>query len=601
MANTNSTFSLIDLDFTETKESLKTYLRAQPQFKDYDFEGSNLNVLLDVMAYNTYKMSFYYNMVISEAFLDSSQLRNSIVSHAKELNYLPRSKKSSKAEVRVTFEATGESAPYIIPKGSPFTSLVKNQAFTFTLPETTVVTSSNTTYTFDAYIYEGIFLQDVFVVSETTEFPKYKISNKNVDTTSVSVTVYEDGSEVGESFTAVETLLDLDSSSKIFFMQAVDDGYYEILFGDDFFGRKPKLGSTIVIDYRISNGTLANGCKLFSVDFDPTDSNELTNTPTITTLANSADGLEAQDIESIRVYAPRYFATQQRAVAADDYSSLVLGKFTGTIDDVTVYGGETVEPRQYGRVIIAIKPNEGRIAPDFVKDEIKSYLLKYVSLPTRVILTDPEYFYIQVTSTIQYDTASTSKTANELKGLVFTEIDTYNDAYLGKFDRDFRFSRFVNAIDNTDGSITSNETSVKIIKRLTPTPNYYNSFEIDFNNQFHPGRLGYDGHPILTSSSFYYINEEGIEYPYSYIRDNGAGTLVVFTSINNQTVILNSNLGTVDYTNGIVTINRLLVSEYGDYISIYCIPIKRDIIMNKNNIVFIEPTDVSITVTGTIQ
>lgn len=601
MANNSSTFSLIDLDFTETKASLKTYLKAQPQFKDYDFEGSNLNVLLDVMAYNTYKMSFYYNMVISESFLDSAQLKNSVVSHAKELNYLPRSKKSSKAQVSVTFEATGESAPYIIPKGSPFTSLVKNQAFTFTLPETTVVTSSNTTYTFDAYIYEGIFLQDVFVVSETDEFPKYKISNQSVDTTSVAVTVYEDGSEVGETFTVVDTLLDLSSTSKVFFMQAVDDGYYEILFGDDFFGRKPKIGSTIVIDYRISNGMMANGCKLFSVDFDPTDNNELLDTPTITTLENSADGLDAQDIESIRTYAPRYFATQQRAVAADDYSSLVLGRFTGTIDDVTVYGGETVEPRQYGRVIIAIKPNEGRIAPDFVKDEIKSYLLKYVSLPTRVIIADPEYFYIQVTTTIQYDLSATNKTANEIKGLVYTEIDTYNTDYLGKFDRDFRFSRFVNALDNADDAITSNETSVKMIKRLVPTPNAYNSYELNYNNAFHPGRLGYDGHPILTSSAFYYISESGVEYPFSYIRDNGSGTLVVYTSINNQTVILNSNIGSVTYSTGQVIINNLLVSEYGSYISIYCIPLKRDIIMNKNNIVFIEPTDVNMTVTGTIE
>jgi hypothetical protein len=598
---TNNSFSLVELDFTENKESLKAFLQAQPQFRDYDFEGANINVLLDVLSYNTYKMGFYYNMLISEAFLDSAQLRNSVVSHAKELNYLPRSKKSSKAQVTVNFTATGESSPYIIPRGSPFTALVKNQSFTFTTPETITVTSSNGSYSFTTYIYEGIYLQDLYIVKETIEFPKYKIANKNVDMSSVIVTVYEDGNENGDNYRMVDSLLDLNRDSKVFFMQAVDDGYYEVLFGDDFFGKKPKLGSTVSLEYRIANGSVANGCRQFSVDFDPTDSDELLDTPTITVLQNSADGLEEQDTESVRVYAPRYFATQQRAVSSDDYSSLILSKYAGTIDDVIVYGGETVEPKKYGRVIIAIKPTSGIIAADFIKDEIKSYLLKYVSLPTRIELTNPEYFYIQVNSTIQYNTSATNKTANEIRGTVTTAIQEFSTSFLQKFDADFRYSKFVNYIDISDSSITSNDTSVKIIKRIAPKPNNYESVVISYNNQLHPGRLGYDGHPIITSSSFYYITDDGVEYPYCRIRDNGAGTLVVFTTINNETVILNSNLGAADYTNGILTINRLLVSEYGDYISIYAIPIKRDVIMKQNNILFIDSSDVDISVVGVIS
>lgn len=601
MAASNSSFNLIGLDHSDLKDSLKTYLRAQPQFRDYDFEGSNINVLLDVLAYNTYKNAFYYNMTISEAFLDSAQLRSSIVSHAKDLNYLARSKRSSKASISVTFEATGESAPYILQKGSPFTALVKNQSFTFTLPETLIVTSANTTFSFDTDIYEGQYLKDVYIVSETSEFPKYRITNKNVDTSSLTVAVYEDGAEVADVYSQVDTLLDLDSTSKIYFIQAVDDGYYEILFGDDFFGRKPKMGSTIVLDYRIATGPAANGAKQFSCDFDPTGADELLANIELEVVENSADGLDVQDSESIRVYAPRHFAAQKRAVASDDYASLVLANFTGTIDDINVYGGETVEPKQYGRVILALKPSNGTIAPNFVKDEIQAYLRKYVSLPTRLIVADPEYFYLQVVTTVQYNTTATNKTAAEMRGIVSNALEEFSDEFLGKFDRDFRYSKFVNYIDESDDAITSNDTSVKIIKRLYPKPFAYNTFSISYGNQLHPGRLGYDGHPIITSSAFTYINPDGVYYPLSYFRDNGAGVLQIYSSINSQTVVLNSDAGSVDYTNGIVAINKINFAEYGNYLSIYAIPIKKDVIMTKANILFIESSDVSITVTGTVS
>jgi hypothetical protein len=601
MATSNSTFSLIGLDHGDLKQSLKTYLKAQPQFKDYDFESSNINVLLDVLAYNTYKNAFYYNMAISEAFLDSAQLRPSVVSHAKDLNYLARSKRSSKAQVTVTFTATGESSPYIIQKGSPFTALVKNQSFTFTLPETLIVSSSNTTFEFTSNIYEGQYLKDVYVVSDTSEFPKYRITNKNVDTSSLTVAVYEDGSETADIYKVTDTLLDLDANSKIFFIQAVDDGYYEVLFGDDFFGKKPKIGSTIVLDYRIASGPAANGAKQFSCDFDPTGADELTGNIEVEVIENAADGLDIQDTESIRVYAPRHFAAQKRAVASDDYASLVLANFTGTVDDVNVYGGETVEPKQYGRVILAIKPSAGRIAPNFIKDEITAYLRKYVSLPTRVLIADPEYFYLQVTTTVSYDTAATNKTAAEIKGIVANAIESFSGDNLEKFDRDFRYSKFVNFIDESDTAITSNETSIKMIKRLMPKPFSYNTFNIKYNNQFHPGRRGYSGHPIISSSSFTYINEDGTYYPISYLRDNGEGVIEIYTNINSQEVILNEAAGSVDYTNGNVNLTKLNFAEYGDYLSIYAIPIKKDVIMNKANILFIETADTNITVTGTIN
>lgn len=601
MANTNSTLSLLELDFETNKEAFKTFLKTQNQFKDYDFEGSNLSVLLDILAYNTYKNTFYYNMAISEAFLDSAQLRASVVSHAKELNYLPRSYKSSKAQIRVTFQATGESAPYVIAKGSPFTALVKNQSFTFTLPETRVVTSGNTTFTFDAYVYEGIYLQDSFIVNSTDEFPRYRISNKNVDTSSITVVVYEDGDELGVTYKFTDTLLGLTTDSTVYFLQAVEDGWYEIMFGDNFFGKKPKVGSTIVVDYRVASGSIANGSKTFSCDFDPTSADELTDTPVVTTIDIAADGLEPQDIESIRLYAPRYFATQQRAVSSDDYASLILSKFAGTIDDVTVYGGETVEPRKYGRVIVAVKPVISTIAPDFIKEEILTYLLDRDSIPTRVEITDPDYFYIGVESEIQYNFSLTDKTTTEIRGIVENAIDTFSTENLEKFGNDFRYSRFVRSLDDSDPAIVSNDTEVHIIKRLFPKTYAYNTFEIAFGNQLHQGRISTEEVRVVRSSYFTWLSDDGVEYPLSQIRDDGEGTLEIFTLINGTEVVIKDNIGSVNYTNGLVTISKLLLSAYDSYISVIAQPLKKDIIMNQNKIVFIDAADVSVSVTPQVQ
>ncbi len=598
MANTS--INLVNIDFITLKNSLKNYLRNNPQFKDYDYEGSNMNVLLDILSYNTFKNAFYHNMVMSEAFLDSAQVRSSIVSHAKDLNYIPVSKRSAKANVTVTFEADGNSAPYIIPKGSPLSTLVKNSSFTFTIPETIVVSSANNTYTFTTDIYEGIYVKDSYTIVSDEEGIRYKLTNPNVDTNSITVVVYEDGSEIGENYKVTSTLLGLNNNSKVFFLQAVGSGYYEILFGDNIFGRRPKINSTIIIDYRITEGPAANGARLFSVDFDPTGNDELLFTPEAVTNDVAADGANEQSIESIRQNAPRFFATQQRAVSSDDYASLLLSQFSGTIDDVNVYGGETVEPKLYGRVIVAVKPVTGDIVPDFIKNEINNYLLEYVSLPTRVILTDPEYFHCEVTTTIQYDLNATVKSSSEIRGIVLNAIQEFSADNLEKFDRDFRYSRFVNYIDNSDPAITSNDTLVRIVKRLQPTANQFSSFEIKFNNRFHPQR-GTLLNPVVTSSAFTYIDENEVEYPLSYIQDNGQGTLVVYSNINNQFVVLNNNIGTVDHTNGIIYINKLLVSDFGTHLSIYVTPALKDLIMNQQNVLLIDAEDINISVIGKLD
>ena len=597
----NTSQDLVSLDFLQYKNSLKQYLQNNAYFKDYDFEGSNINVLLDLLSYNTFQNAFYLNMVMSESFLDSAQLKSSIVSHAKELNYLPKSVTSAKANITVTFQAAGSNQPYTIPKGSQFSTLVKSNAYTFTTPEAIVCSSSNTTFQFTTDIYEGTYLSDAYVFQQTQDTQRFRITNQAVDTQSIEVRVYEDGSQYGEIYKATDTLLGLDEYSKVFFLQATDNGYYEILFGDNIFGYKPKAGALIRIEYRVTIGQPANGAREFSCDFDPTGVGELTVAPTVTTITTAQDGAPAQTIESIRTYAPRYFATQQRAVATDDYSSLVLSKFSGVVDDVNVYGGETQEPKLYGRVIVAIKPTTGEQASDFLKQEVANYMLKYISIPTRIIVQDPEYFYCAVTSTVQYDKTLTTKTAQEISGIIKTAITQFSSNNLEKFGKDFRYSRFVNAIDNADSSIVSNDTNVLLVKRITPLIDYETSYELYFGNPVEVEGAYYGkttpDEPVITSSHFTYVDSTtGANYVNSHIQDDTKGNLYIYTYINNKFTILNSNIGSVNYSTGKVLINKLLVSQYSEYISLYLMPQNKDILMTQKNILFIKLEDCQVNI-----
>jgi hypothetical protein len=594
MANTS--FNVVDLDFDTQIADLKAFLSEHPVFKDYDFEGSNLKLLTELLAYNTHKNAFLTNMLFSEAFLDSAQLRGVIASHAKELNYLPRSTKSSKARITCTFTATGESAPYTIFKGSPLTALVKNTSYVFTLPETLTVSSSNTTFQFTTDIYEGIYIKDSYPFLPNIENQRFRITNKNVDVDSITVVVYEDGAQVGSVYTRTDTLLGIKDDSKVFFLQMGLNGYYEVLFGDNIFGRQPKNNSVIVIDYRVSAGSAPNGAAEFSLDFDPTGSDELTSVQSVEVLEAAAGGGAPETNESIRRYAPRYFATQQRAVATDDYSSLILSRYGGSIDDVTVYGGEQLEPKLYGRVVVALKPKNGTIAPDLLKNEIALWLLNYVSIPTRVIIDDPEYLYAEVTTQVQYDKYLTSKTANEIRGIVESTISDYATNNLEKFGEDFRYSKFVREIDDADVSIVSNDTTTRLAKRIAPRINYQESYVLEYGNQFHPARRADTDHPVVVSSIFTYQDDDGNNFTDSYVKDNGQGKLVVMTTSNGDEVMINNDVGSVDHTKGKVTINKLRVSDYTDHISIFATIISKDIIVNKNRILMISPDDITVTV-----
>lgn len=600
----NTSLSLTSLDFDTLKADFKSFLTSQAKFKDFNFEGSNMNVLLDVMSYNTYLNSFYLNMVASEMFLDTAQKYDSVVSHAKELNYLPKSAKSSLATVSFSAVTTGIASPFAIPKGTTFSGTNSNGVFTFTTNQLHNYTSANSTYTVaDLNLYEGVYTTDVFIVDYTIETQKYLLTNQYIDIDSLTVTVTEGSSNT--TFTRVQTLFGLNELSSVYFLQAAQNGAYEIVFGDGLFGRKPNNLSVVSVEYRVCSGPSADGIDSFLCTMDLGALNGGTaaiSTPTATAI--SAGGADPENIESIRFSAPRYFATQQRALASDDYSALVLDNYGGQIDAVSVYGGETLEPKQYGRVVVALKPTGGIIAPNYLKDDIAKYLKDYTSLPTRIIIADPEYFYLGIDTKVQYEKAATTKLVNELQSLLVNSINTWGITNLGQFGSDFRYSKFVAAIDAVDTSITSNNTDVFITKRLSPLLNYATGFKIAFNNAANaegesPGYVKntpMHDEPVLTSTKFSYMDVDGNAYDNCYFRDDNVGGIIIYSMINGAFTMINSTAGTIDYDTGLVSLQKFIATDYDQYIALKYRPLNKDVIIGQNAIALIDISSPDVTV-----
>lgn len=600
MQSSNSTLNLSSLDFDLLRENFRTFLKAQPTFKDYNFDGSNMTVLLDVMSYNTYLNSFYLNMVSSEMFLDSAQQYDSAISHAKELNYVPQSTRSAVAEVSFTVETTGLNKSLLIPKELLFTGVNSNGTYSFTTDAQSVVTSTNNTfYVSNLQIYEGVYQTDSFIVDYNIEDQKFIMSNKSVDTNSLTVTVYDNNSNTPHTYSKASTLFGLDSTSNVYFLQSTHSNKYEVVFGDGYFGRKPFNASTVVLNYRVSNGSDSNGVKdiIFIDDFTIVNGGGASITD-FSVVSPSASGANQESISSIKFSAPRYFATQYRAVSTDDYASVVRTNFAGEISDVTVYGGQDLEPKLYGRVIVCVKPNGTTVTPNFLKDRITKLLQDYIALPNRVIVSDPDYFYVSVGTTVQYDKTIAQKYINEIRSLAAKQIINYSKNNLEKFNNDLRYSRLVTSIDETDRSITSNDTDVRIIKRIAPKKNFETTYEIMFNNQ-----PEYDGKtPVLSSSAFKYRDTKtGVVYETSYMSDDMKGNVIVYTITNNQYILLNGAAGKINYTTGRVALENFIVVDYDQYISIYLNPKNKDIIASKNMVLVIEPSDVSVNVIETIR
>ena len=605
MANTSLILS--SLDFDTLKQNLKLYLSNQSAFRDYDFEGSNINVLLDVLSYNSYLNSFYLNMIASEMFLDSAQKYDSVISHAKELNYLPISATSSVANVNIEFETSGLDGRLFIPKGTRFTGSNENGSYEFVTKEDNYILSSNDTfYANNLQIYEGSYFQDSFIYDTTQENLLLKLSNPNIDTKSLTVTVSENNGGNTYTFKKADNLFGLNSLSEVYFIQGAENNKYEIVFGDNILGRKPQHLAVITADYIVCNGEEADGVSTFSLVDDLTlENNGSVSLTSITTVTAAIDGSLQENIDSIKFNAPRHFAAQYRAISTDDYSSIVLDRFGGRISDIIVYGGQELESKQYGRVALSIKPSGSTIASDILKSEIENYLLDYIALPNRVIITDPDTFYCHIISTVQYNVKAGTKSASQIKTDVSYSILEFSQDHLEKCDNDFRYSKFVTHIDDVNTYITSNDTQVRLLKEVTPELNTSESFVINFSNELEGRKTFctgiYHNNVVLTTTQFTYVDENDVNTELAQIKDDGNGNLLVYKYINNELITINSNIGSINYTTGRVEVNNLKTSSYTSSIRFLVNTKNKDIIASKNMILYIDPQYININIIETIK
>ena len=603
----NSSLSVSSLDFDTLKQNFKIYLQNQSVLKDYNFEGSNINVLLDVMTYNSHLNSFYLNMVASEMFLDSSQKYDSVASHSKELNYLPISNRSSVAFLDLTFETTGIDGPLTIPKGTRFSGSNSNDSFEFVTNEVNVITSANDTYSIsNVEVLEGSFFQDSFIYDSTDETQVLRLSNENIDVNTLTVSVIENNGANTFNYTRAENLLGINKNSQVFFLQPSDNNRYEIVFGNDIFGRRPKNFSIVTAEYIVNNGKDSNGISDLSLvdDLGPINSGEVNNV-TSTVVTNSADGAYQESIDEVKFRAPRFFATQQRAVASNDYSALVLARFGGALSDVNVYGGQEVEPKQYGKVLLSLKPASGTIAPDFLKNDVLNYLLDYIALPNRVVFVDPDFFYIHVISTVQLNTVTSLKSVSDIDALVTQDILDFGTDTLSKFDNDFRYSKFVTSIDAVDENITSNDTQVRLLSRQTPKVNEKVSFVINYNNELEARKTLCTGYThnsvVLTTTQFTYLDDDDNETEFAQIKDDGNGNLEVYKEISGQLVTIKSNIGSINYTTGEVEVDNIKIKGYDQYISFLVNTKNKDVISSQNMILLIDNSNVNVNVIETVK
>ena len=592
----NTTIDLVGLDFNSLKNNLKSFLKNNTQFKDLDYEGSNINVLLDVLAYNTYLNAFYTNMVASEMFLDTAQLRDSVVSHAKELNYAPRSFASAQAQITVAITPTSNVTSIVIPQYTSFTTRVGSNTYTFSTSDTQLITNANNgVHSISLTVYEGLVTGETFVVGSANSQQRFVLSNPTIDTSSLIVNVYEDGGQNILTYLKQDKILDVTDTSLVYFVQGAENQQYELVFGDNIFGRRPKDGSTIVVKYRVSSGELPNGATTFVSDSAIDGHTNIT--VTATTIASG--GAVSESIESIRYNAPRNFQSQERAVTSHDYETLLLSKFTD-IQAISVYGGEEIDPPQFGKVFISVDLFNTDGASESRKTIFKQYISDRSPLTIDPVFVDPTFMYIKVTSNVYYNVNNTTKSSSDILTAVQAAISTYSLAELENFKTTMHYSGLVKNIDQSDPSIISNDTTAVIALKFIPITNTVNNIALDSYNviQSRQGvvQSATDVHygENLTSSAFIYLNARCM------LVDDMLGNIYI-AALRTDVIEVVQKTGTINYASGRVQLINFNVSSFdGNSIEIYLVPKSKNISGVRNIITEINPIDVTVNVIGVL-
>lgn len=582
------------LDFNTLRANLRTYLEGQDRFKDYDFDGSNISVLLDLLAYNTYQNAFYLNMIGNEMFLDTATLRDSVVSHAKELNYLPRSYTSATATIQVKVNVSNTAAfTETIPQNYKFTSTAAGNTYTFSTAEPYIVTrNGNNEFIARVDIYEGFLLTERFVVNTSLTEQRFVISNDRVDTDSIEVFVSPSvGSSNTTEYTFTSSIFGLSANSTVYFLQAAEDNKYEIVFGDGVIGKKPQNGNLVSVNYRISSGNTVNGISSFT----PQSSVNGYTVSVQSVISPAAGGAESESISSIKYNATRFFQTQDRVVTKDDYKSLIIANFP-EIKSISVYGGEEIPiTPQYGRVVISPVTQTGNPVTQNTADRILSFVKARSPLSINPMIVDPDFLDLYVSSTVRYNVNQTTLSSNQIKSLTTTAIGTFNTNNLIDFNKTFRYSKFVATINDSHPSIVSNETSVFMAKTILPLLNENYSETINFGNEIR--RDDYNVARPLTNEFTVYSSQITYNSRPAYFGEDGAGQLFVYELTGSGRNILKTNAGTVDYINGVINISNIIISDFvGAGVTFFAIPAKQDIRSLRNTVLRIDNAQTVITV-----
>lgn len=584
---------ITELDFDQIVTELKSFLQAQGTLQDYDYEGSTMAVLLDVLGYNTFMNNFYTNMAISELFLDSAQLRSSVISHAKELNYLPRSYRASQAKLTLSFSPPDTPSFISIPKYTKFNSTLDGVSYTFSTDETYTLVPTGVLYQLsDVFVYEGRIEREYFNVTSTS---RYVIANQQVDTNSIKVRVYQSSAPGADSdeYIYSSNLFGVTTTDKVFFLQPTEKDRYEIVFGQDAFGRQPVTNEVIEVTYRISSGEAPNGATSFSADAQIGGY-----TATVTTQSVAESGAANESLESIKFYAPKSIQIQERAVTESDYEILLKNRFS-EIQAVSVFGGEELDPPKYGRVIVAVDVKNAEGVSENSKEKFRKFLRSRCPLSIEPILVSPEFLYVRVVTKVFFDFTRSATGEGAIQTTVRNAVIAFSDTYLNDFKKDVRASRIARAIDDSDQFILSNDTTVQMILDLSPQIGEGTSYNISYNQKLLKGHPLYEGEdlaihtPAVRSSPFTYLDNT------AFLFDNGLGVLQILTNASDGFKILDFNAGTVDYETGKVVIRDLNVQAYdGSAIKLYGLPFVQDVFGPKDKIVAIRGEDVDVEVFG---
>ena len=583
--NAKGKIEITDLDFDAVKSNFQNFLSQQSQFTDYNFEGSGMSVLMDLLAYNTHYLAFHANMLANEMFLDSSVLRANAVSHAKALGYTPSSMKASNAIISISVaDVPTSQTSLVMPAGTIFTTSVNDTTYNFVTTSDTTSTSNTGIFAFtDVKVFEGTRISFQYTVNSSNLEQQFIIPSANVDTNTLKVRVQNSSSDITTTTYTLNTdYTNLTSTSTKYFLQEVEDGRFEVYFGDGVSGQKPVDGNIVILDYVVTNGSDADGASAFTAASTIGGYSNIT----VTTISSASGGGLSESVDSIKFNAPLKFAAQTRAVTPDDYKTIVPSIYTN-IKSLSVWGGEDNDPAVYGQVYISIKPNTGTTLTTTTKNSIVNSLKAFNVASITPVIVDPITLLLELTTTVKYNSTISEKTNTDIRALVETAISTFNTNNLQKFDSVFRHSNLLKAIDDADQAILSSTVALKLKRKITPTLNASTKYTINFNNAgYHPSAN--HSQTVLESSGFFLAGDTNEQY----IDDNGSGIVRTFYLLGGTTkTITNATAGTINYNTGEVVLTSLNITSVENAdgtIDITLKPDSNDVIPVRNQVIEID-------------